>query len=142
MKRYQFYGIIGFIYFLMSNLTVTLAQNIPQKAPDESGDYYSNEAPLKGTAPSPLMAGSLWLVVKNQLNCRQNAGRNEPIIRQFKKGDIIQAEVGRGGADEVLINALDDQGKPWMYVRGGKDVKDLPIRSCYVRANQRYIQPY
>jgi hypothetical protein len=142
MKKSQFYGIIFLLYLGMSNLTITFAQNIPQKSPDESGDYYSNEAPLKGTAPSPLMAGSLWLVVKNQLNCRQNAGRNEPMIRQFKKGDIIQAEVGRGGADEVLINALDDQGKPWMYVRGGKDVKDLPIRSCYVRANQRYIQPY
>jgi hypothetical protein len=143
MKRYQFYGIIGLIYFLMSNLTVTFAQNIPKKSPDASGDYYSNEAPLKGTVPRPLMPGSLWLVVvENQLNCRQKAGINQPVVKLFKKGDIIQTDVGRGGSDELFINALDDQGKPWMYVRGGKDVKDLPIRSCYVRANKRYIQPY
>ena len=143
MKRYQCYAIIGLTYFVISNLTVTFAQNIPQISPDESGDYYSNEAPLKGTVPRHLMSGSLWLVVvKNQLNCRQKPGINQPVVKRFKKGDIIQTDVGRGGSDEVLINTLDNQGKPWMYVRGGKDVKDLPIHSCYVRANKRYIQPY
>jgi hypothetical protein len=108
----------------------------PLPQPDRQGDYYSNEAPVKGQAPPPLMAGSLWQVVALQLNCRRDPGLNQPIVRQFIQGDWLQAEVYRGGSDEVLLNALDGTGKPWMPVRG-KTWRDR----CFVRANHRFIQP-
>jgi hypothetical protein len=104
--------------------------------PDQNGNYMGNDAPLKGT--SRFMAGSLWQVVSRGLNCRSNPGMQTAIARQFKQGEILQADVGRGGADEVLINAKDEKGNPWMRVRSaqGKDYK------CYVRANRLYIQPH
>ncbi|MEB3337815.1 MAG: hypothetical protein VKJ46_10155 [Leptolyngbyaceae bacterium] len=141
MERPRFYGFIGCMVFLLLNIRVSLAQNIIKPSPDPSGNYYSNEASLKGTAPAPLMAGSLWKVVANSLNCRQQPGISHPIIKRFKKGNIIQAEVGRGGSDEVLLNALDNKGQPWMFVRGGKNPRNSPSLNCYVRANQLYIRP-
>lgn len=57
-------------------------------------------------------------------------------MRTFQSGDILQVEVYRGGSDEVLLNVVDAAGKPWMPVRGSR-IADR----CYVRANQRYIQP-
>jgi hypothetical protein len=58
--------------------------------------------------------------------------------RQFKKGTILQSDVGRGGSDEVVINGKDKQGKPWMRVRSVAG----ETYNCNVRANSRYIQPY
>jgi hypothetical protein len=112
------------------------APSLPQ--PDRNGNYFSNEAPIQGSAPSPLMPGSLWQVVASGLNCRRNAGLNYGVVRQFHRGELLQADVGRGGADEVLLNVKDNSGNPWMRVRSsrGSDYQ------CYVRANRRYIQPY
>jgi hypothetical protein len=106
--------------------------------PDRQGNYFSNEAPVKGRVQSPLMRGSLWQVIVSQLNCRSDADANSPIVRQFQFSELLQADVGRGGADEVLLNAKDKNGNPWMRVRSasGQNYK------CYVRANRRYIQPY
>lgn len=118
------------------NLTMVLLSQLPIPIPDSQGNYYSNEAPVKGQASPRLMAGSLWKVVTTTLNCRQTPNINSPIIQQFKQGDILQAEVYRGGSDEVLINAKDSQQLPWMPVR--RYPENNP---CYVRANQRYIQP-
>lgn len=114
------------------------AQAQPKPQPDRNGNYFSNDAPMKGTAPSPLMAGSLWQVVSVGLNCRRGAGTQHGIARQFKRGELLQADVGRGGADEVLLNVKDSTGQPWMRVRSAKD-KNF---HCYVRANRLYIKPY
>jgi hypothetical protein len=122
-------------FFATSFSTIVLAQPITNQ-PDRQGDYYSNEAPVKGKAPRLLMAGSLWRVVVVNLNCRRNFGTTHAIVRRFKHGDVLQAEVYRGGSDEVLRNSIDRSGNPWMPVRG-KTMNDR----CYVRANQRYIQP-
>lgn len=114
---------------------ITLAQALPQ--PDRNGDYFSNDAPLKRkNPPARLQAGSLWQVVSSSLNCRQAPGMNQPIVRQFQRGAMLEAEVGRGGSDEVLLNAKDGSGRPWMAVRGQRI-----DRWCYVRANHRYIRP-
>jgi hypothetical protein len=117
---------------LVSAATTALA--LPPALPN--GDYYSNEAPVKGTAPRSLMPGSLWRVTATHLNCHAAPGADQPIVRSLQQGDEFQVEVFRGGSDEVLLNAKDAAGKPWMPVRGQSFVD-----RCYVRANQRYIQP-
>lgn len=105
---------------------------------DRNGDFYGNLTPVQGMVPpgSKLSPGSLWQVVSPGLNCRRAADGKAAVVRQFARGDVLQVEVFRGGSDEVLVNAKDGQGKPWMPVRG-KTLSDL----CYVRANQRYIKP-
>lgn len=115
--------------------TIALTQATTNQ-PDRLGDYYSNEAPLRGAAMGALMAGSLWKVVASQLNCRRGGGTKHAIVRQLKRGDVLEAEVYRGGSDEVLRNFTDRTGKPWMPVRG-----TAADATCYVRANKRYIQP-
>jgi len=115
--------------------STSFAQAQPQ--PNNQGDYFSNAAPIQAQKPfnSP---GGLWQVVSPGLSCRSGVGTNYRTVRQFQQGVLLQANVGRGGSDEVLINATDGKGKPWMAVRSaqGSDY------ACYVRANQRYIQPY
>jgi hypothetical protein len=109
--------------------------------PDRNGDYFSNYAPIQAKSPTGrMMAGSLWQVVASGLNCRSDvgAGTQYPIVRSFKKGTILQADVGRGGSDEVHINWKDKQSKPWMRVRSEAGES----YNCLVRANSRYIKPY
>ncbi len=112
------------------------ASSMPQ--PDRHGNYLSNDTPIKGTAPRPLMQGSLWQVMSQKLNCRSRAGMRYGITRQFKQGELLQAEVGRGGSDEVLANSIDEKGQPWMPARSPSGQN----YNCYVRANHLYIQPY
>jgi hypothetical protein len=134
------YSIVLIATVLVANGGAIALAEMPSDRSAQKADFDRNEAPLKGTVPSgsKLMPGSLWQVVSPGLNCRQKAGVNFPIVRTFKSGDRLQAEVGRGGADEVLINAKDSTGKPWMWVRA-KTFK--PEDACYVRANSQYIKP-
>ena len=122
--------------FTLGLSTLALTQVLATNKPDRLGDYYSNEGEVKGLATSPLAEGSLWQMVAVRLYCRSAPGNGQAIVRQFKKGDVLQTEVYRGESDEVLRNPTDRSGKPWMPVRG-KSADD----TCYVRANQRYIQP-
>lgn len=128
--------VIAIVISSCSAISVSAQAGIPK--PDRGGNYFSNEAPVKGIAPSPLMSGSLWQVVSRGLNCRRGAGVNYGIVRQLKQNEILQAEVWRGGADEVLLNSKDLTGMPWMPVRA-KSLRAKDI--CYVRANSRYIHP-
>ncbi len=114
-----------------------LAQVPSTPQPDRNGDYFSNSAPIQAKEPfnSP---GSLWQVVAPGLNCRSGAGIHSKIIRQFKQGEILQADIGRGGSDEVLVNAKDGDGKPWMRVRSSLGEN----YNCNIRANRHYIRPY
>jgi len=123
--------------WLLSSGAIALAQTAQ---PDANGDFARNETPIRGTVPpeSKLSPGSLWRVVSPGLNCRRQANASSPIVRHFKAGDTLQVEVYRGGSDEVLLNAKDGTGKPWMYVRAASFKLD---DACYVRANRRYIQP-
>jgi hypothetical protein len=130
--------ILGFmtLIFLHPAMVVTAT---PSTQPDSQGDYYSNEGPQQGSVPkgSRLSPGSLWQVRAAKLNCRRQANLKAPIVRQFKRGATLQADTGRGGSDEVLVNPLAPDRRPWMKVRNatGQDY------NCYVRANQQYIQP-
>lgn len=98
---------------------------------DSQGNYFNNEVPSK------YASGSLWrVVVPDGLNCRRSASLQSAIVRSYLINSVLEVEIYRGGSDEVLINPLDEKGKPWMPVRG-KDFDNV----CFVRANSRYIQP-
>ena len=104
---------------------------------DYGSDFYRNESLVQAPSRhSNLAPGSLWQVVASPLNCRRAASLDSSIIRKYCMGVLIEAEVYRGGSDEVLVNPVDSNGKPWMPVRG-KNAEDV----CYVRANSRYISP-
>ena len=105
--------------------------------PDRQGNYFRNETTVQAPRKySKLAAGSLWRVVAADLNCRSSARLDSYVKRIYNLDDLLEVEVYRGGSDEVYINPLDANGKPWMPVRG-VDTEDV----CYVRANSRYIQP-
>jgi len=125
---------------LLANDSAIAQTPVPIPQADQAGDYDRNETPIQGPVPpnSKLVPGSLWQVVRSGLNCRRKPGATQPLLRQFKFGDILQAEVSRGGSDEVFSNARDTTGKPWMWVRA----KSFKLEdACYVRANRRYIRP-
>jgi hypothetical protein len=124
---------------ILMNLEFATAKTTSKNQPDRNGDYFRNDADVRGPVPKPtLMRGYLWRVVSPQLNCRKQPSANSTFVRQFQQGTLLQADVGGGGSDEVLINATDNMGKPWMRVRSvaGQDY------GCYARANYRYLRPY
>lgn len=116
-----------------------VAQMPPVPQSDRNGDYFSNEGPILGTQPSGSrnMRGGLWRVQPAKLNCHSGIGLKHKVVRQFKPGERLQADIGRGGSDEVLINGKDKNGKPWMRVRSATG----EAYNCYVRANHSYIRP-
>lgn len=130
--------LLAFTFLIFAALVPPgLAQTaVPQ--PDRNGDYFSNQSSVSGRVVTPLSPGSLWQVVSLGLNCRSSAGINHAIVHQFEQGQLLQADVGRGGSDEVLWNATDTNGNPWMWVRSPSGES----YDCYVRANHNYIQPY
>lgn len=103
------------------------------------GDYFSCQGAVQAEDPGgPRMAGSLWRVVApSGLVGRRQPSSESPVVARFAAGTVLQADVGRGGSDEVWINARDSAGRPWMRVRT-REGRDL---DCYVRANSRYIRP-
>lgn len=120
-----------------SMLLLLLPAAVHAQTPDNQGNYYRNDSPVQAqNRLNRVASGSLWRVAIDGLNCRRQAKISSPIVRTYLTGELLEVEVYRGGSDEVLINPLDLNGKPWMPVRGvsSDDV-------CYVRANSRYIQP-
>lgn len=104
---------------------------------DARGDWARNVGYVTGKVPArTLMPGSLWRVVSRSAEGRSRPGGGS-VVRTFAKGSIIQADVGRGGADEVFINARDAGGRPWMRVRTASG----EALGCYVRANKTVIRP-
>jgi hypothetical protein len=132
------FAVVSWIVIATCPIEIGLAEtpSIPQ--PDRHGNYFRNETSVQGKVPASLSPGSLWQVVSVKLNCRHKPGMEYDIVRQFQRGDLLQADIGRGGSDEVLLNAKDRYGKPWMFVRSALGES----YSCFVRANRRYIQPY
>ena len=105
--------------------------------PDKQGNYYRNETNVRAQRVDRYGTGSLWRVVVDSLNCRKEPSINSAVQRTYNANDIIEAQIGRGGSDEVLINARDKNGRPWMQVRSVTST----FEGCYVRANSRFIQP-
>lgn len=104
---------------------------------DARGDWLRNVGYVTGKVPSrSLMPGSLWRVVADRTPGRAEPGAG-PKVRTFARGTVLQADVGRGGSDEVLENARDASGRPWMRVRSA----DGTSLGCYVRANKALIRP-
>lgn len=135
MKLHPFTAVL--IPIALTCATAASAQDQPFATPDRNGDYFRNYAPIQAKTPSNS-PGSLWQVVSPGLHCRSEAGTQFSIVRSFKIGTILQANIGRGGSDEVLVNGRDHQGKPWMSVRS----KAGENYACSVRSNSRYIKPY
>ena len=125
---------------LLAVLPVTLGQAAVQAqvaVPDRQGNYYRNEANVQAQRPSKWGNGSLWQVVVDSLNCRQEPSIDSPVKRTYLANDILEVQIYRGGSDEVLINPRDQNGRPWMPVRDGFSAEG----ACYVRANSRFIRP-
>ncbi len=102
-----------------------------------AGDYITNAGPVQASTQTPFTPGALWRVFSKQLNCRQDAEPNSKILLVFKQGAVLEANLGRGGSDEVIYNAKDTRGKTWMAVR----FKHRSNDRCYVRANRLFIRP-
>ena len=126
---------------LLAVLPVTLLPvNVVQAevaVPDKQGNYYRNETNVKSPRGDRYGTGSLWRVVVEGLNCRKEPSIDSPVQRTYAANEIIEVQIGRGGSDEVLINARDKNGRPWMQVR----YRPSTSEACYVRANSRFIQP-
>lgn len=105
--------------------------------PDKQGNYDRNETNVQSPRGDRYGTGSLWRVVVDGLNCRQEPRIDSPVQRTYAANDIIEVQIGRGGSDEVLINARDQNGSPWMPVR----YVPSTFEGCYVRANSRFIRP-
>lgn len=130
---HTFFNYLTYSMLLLSVLPIS----VQAQTTDQQGNYLKNETPVQARNNSRTASGSLWQVnVFDGLNCRRSASLQSPIVRTYLKDAVLEVEVYRGGSDEVLINPLDENGKPWMPVRG-KNIEDV----CYVRANSRYIQP-
>lgn len=112
-----------------------LAASVFAQTPDANGDYFSNEGSVLGKGSAGQSPGSLWRALE-KLPCRKTPDEGSAVVRIAAKGAVLEAEVWRGGSDEVLLNPRDKKGKPWMAVRG-KTPEDV----CYVRAHSRTIQP-
>lgn len=119
---------------LLGSLPFSAQAQVPV---DAQGNYYRNVTSVQAENNSSKgSAGSLWLVRVDGLNCRRSASIDSPVVRVYAADSLLEVEVYRGGSDEVLVNVLDQNGRPWMPVRG-RSVEDV----CFVRANSRYIQP-
>jgi hypothetical protein len=128
------------LFLLLLLAPMARSQVAPQVAiPTLSGDYFTNLGQQQGSVPqgSKLSPGSLWRVVSPGLNCRAKPDPKSAIVRQFRQGQVVQANLGRGGSDEVFQNATDRDGKPWMRVISptGENY------NCNVRTNRKYIRP-
>jgi hypothetical protein len=105
--------------------------------PDRQGNYSRNETNVQAKRSSRYGTGSLWQVVVNSLNCRQEPSIDSPVKRTYLADDLLEVQIYRGGSDEVLMNPRDQNGRPWMPVRN----EDSSNEACYVRANSRFIRP-
>ena len=105
--------------------------------PDRQGNYYRNETNVQAKRSSRYGTGSLWQVIVDGLNCRQDPSLDSPVHRTYLADELLEVQIYRGGSDEVLINPRDQNGRPWMPVRVG----DSSEGACYVRANSRFIRP-
>jgi hypothetical protein len=111
--------------------TLAIAQTKYQyPQPNKQGDYTSIIGKFPNGDKSPHL---VWQVVSNQLNCRNQAGGNYPVVRSLSKGNNIDI-VGKAKIYR------DRQGKPWLYVVKEGSAEDIKIR-CFVRANKQFIKP-
>jgi hypothetical protein len=119
-------------------MLAVLPMAVQAQTADNKGNYFRNETPVQAPRrPNSLLSqGSQWRVQSDFLNCRRSASVFSPIIRTYLKDNLLEVEVYRGGSDEVSINHLDEDGKPWMPVRG-----ESYADRCFVRANSLYILP-
>lgn len=125
----------------LSLCSLALAQETLYTRPQKSaqGEWLSNGGPVTGAIHDQgQMAGALWRVISRRgLNCRRGPELNSAIVRRLAYGTQIQADLGRGGSDDVYYNALDSRKQAWMLIRTAQGQK----LNCYLRAHQSLIQP-
>lgn len=138
MKRLLFVVILTVATLLAPVRSAPLAPLEEAPRANSRGDWMRNVGYVTGKVPSrSLMPGSLWRVVAVRAEGRAAPTPSARLVQTFARGAVLQADVGRGGADEVLENARDGEGRPWMRVRS---VNGQSL-DCYVRANQAIIRP-
>lgn len=105
--------------------TILFAQSSSLPTPNGNGDYFYT---VSGS--NSYLRGLVWTVKADKLNCRNNAGINQPAIQVLQQGRKIGAP-----ADTAQPFVRDKQGQSWMkvFIPQGK--------VCYVRANSKFIQP-
>ena len=105
---------------------------------NSQGNFLTNAGPVQGAmSAGRAQPGALWRIVALRLNCRQHPDGNAKVLLTFVQGHVVQADLGRGGSDEVLYNARDRGGRTWMKVRSQQG----QAHNCYIRAHRQYIQP-
>jgi hypothetical protein len=73
------------------NLEFATAKTTSKNQPDQNGNYFRNDADVRGTVPKPtMMRGHLWRVVSPQLTCRKQPSANSTFVRQFQQGTLLQ----------------------------------------------------
>lgn len=82
--------------------------------------------------------GHYWEVRGTELAGRAEPNPQAKILRTFSRGTVLTVDYGRGGSDEVLWNAVDEDGNTWIRV---KDRQGKPL-NCYVRANSAWLRPF
>jgi hypothetical protein len=95
-----------------------------QPLPNSRGDYAEGD-------------WNPWLVVDRDfkgLNCRRDAGTNYRVVKKFYNNKKLYVFTQ---GDEDLIR-YDREGKAWLAVLPDGYQYSTP---CYVRANNRFIQP-
>jgi len=134
-------GCVLFILVTMVSSQLTAQPTNKPIVPDAQGNYLSNLTNSFGDVlpdRSKDSPGSLWRVVTPNLHCRKTPSTRARSLRVFPQGTVLQADVGRAGSDEVYLNALDEQQKPWMLVRS----RNGEPYQCFVRAHQKFIAPF
>ncbi len=120
-------------------LLTALSQAQPAQ-PNRQGEYewntWDNAAIRTGRVDQGMMAGTLWRVIA-PTQAMSEPRSDSRVVKTFQPGTILQADVGRGGSDEVLRNASDKKKNFWMRVR---DENGRPL-NCYVHANSAIIVP-
>lgn len=100
------------------------AQATALPAPDNQGDYFYTLS-----SQNAFLRGLVWTVQSDQLNCRQKAGINQPIVQRLDRGHMI------GAPSQGQPFVRDPEGQSWLKVY-------VPSKSaCYVRANLQFIKP-
>lgn len=134
------------LYILILSLFVLMiqqaaAQEMPVPGSDKNGDYNIRGYPywqVVDEDPSGLN-GRLSMDHPFQWfspGCGYEDDKISqwPIIRRFKKGTILSADLSPAG----FCMSMDDRGKPW--IRVSIDTEPGGI-ICYVRANRKFVKP-
>ncbi len=146
VKNYILIKVYVVFTFLLFSLCMTVncrvsAQDMPIPKADKNGDYFVRGYPYWQVVDedSAGLNGRLSMDHPFQWyspGCQYEKNKiyNWPVIRRFKKGTILPADLSPAG----FCISMDDRRKPW--VRVSIDTEPGGI-ICYIRANKNFVRP-